>query len=118
MLRTEQGVHAMKKLASACASLSLIFSATPVLFSVPAQAAANPAVATCRDLLANYAEFASVNLGECVSYFTLENNVYNKGTGGIHADAMKFCKLYQKVYPADFDLLWASLDECIADNGG
>jgi hypothetical protein len=105
----------MKKLSVACAALSFVFAGAPAMIASPAQAAANPNVALCRDLIATDPDLASLSLGACVSLLTVEDNYFGKGTGGSHAVAVKFCKLYEDVYPADFDLIWGSRDVCIDD---
>lgn len=101
----------MRKLSLVFVATSMVLATAPVMLPAPAIAAANPNVALCREIIAEPA-YSELSLGECVSLLTVEDNIFDNGTGSGHAAAVLGCKLLPQYDPA-FYATFASNKECI-----
>jgi hypothetical protein len=101
----------MTKLLFAYASLAFVVAGAPMMVAAPAQAAANPAVGYCKELI-TLPGFEGLSLGQCVSEFNAENNYFGKGTGNSQAVAVHVCDYWQVVDPTFYDSMFTSEQEC------
>jgi hypothetical protein len=101
----------MKKLATFVAALTMAVP-VPLVFSTPAQAAANTAVGFCKEYVAAGYD-PNLTVGQCVSLLTTGDNYYNGNPGDGYATHV--CQYYLNNYPDAFYSIWDSLPDCIQD---
>ena len=84
--------------------------ASPTWVAAPAQAS-NANMEFCKDYISDPTiADDNLNLGECVSFLNTADH------GGGRSFAVHWCDYLAENYPADFDLLYDSKKECVADN--
>ena len=89
----------MNRFTHLVASVVLVIPA-PFVIAAPAQAAANPAVESCKAIVAAGIE-PGLKLGECVSLMTLNENLDDKGVAG-NAVGVRTCNFLRDFSPETY----------------